>query len=682
MEIVKMVISLDDDTVGLMAEQNKRPIDALMCEVNLYYLEETWFEDMSERGFTVYYPALLVSTDAISETVLSFLWRDYSIARHKVTLFVTEITRAETPKEFVEVLEMLEKNGEYVPPREAPVPKRKGARRKMELSEKMELARKGVQDLVGAEEFKSLCDEILTVASEIDKNGTAECLQKRAYLFAINDGCGFTTVLNCMKTLFQSLDFMKMSGYGDVIEMKLECVTPLVPDPFSSIYEKLDSGDARYFQILSIDISEWMTSLSGHEFKAFLQRVAKAEGYVIVFRVPFVDKEVLSSLHDALNDVMFVRAVSFPPFTKKELRQIAEKSLADMGFTLSKAAWELFDEKLCEEKSDGRFYGVNTVYKVVRELVYQKQLSNARRGDFAKLIGKKDVKKILTKPSSEKSAEELLKGLVGAEHIKKRIDEIVSQIVTAKRQSIKLPCIHMQFIGNPGTGKTTVARIIGKLLKEKGVLEVGSFYEYAGRDLVGRYIGETAPRTAGICRDAYGSVLFIDEAYSLYRGPDDQRDFGREALDTLVAEMENHRSDFLVIMAGYTDDMATMMKGNAGLSSRMPYTVEFPNFTREELYLIFESMAKRDFACDDELLSAAREYFDALPEAMIAAKEFANGRFVRNLYERVWAKAALRCQLEGRADTVLKRVDFELSTQDGEFNVMNQKKKRPIGFMP
>ena len=124
------------------------------------------------------------------------------------------------------------------------------------------------------------------------------------------------------------------------------------------------------------------------------------------------------------------------------------------------------------------------------------------------------------------------------------------------------------------------------------------------------------------------------------------------------------------------------MKGNAGLASRMPYTVEFPNFTRNELYRIFESMAKRDFTCDEELLCAAREYFSALPDSMINAKEFSNGRFVRNLYERVWAKAALRCQMESSDEIVLKRIDFELSCADGEFNVMNQKKKKPIGFMP
>ena len=677
-----MKVSLDDETVALMAETNRRPIDALLVEINLYYLDKTWFEDESVQGLTVYFPTLLLDTDEITDRILSFLWKDYGIANAKVSFEVRHIDRRETPKEFCDILDMLEENGEYTPPREAPLPKRIKRRRTMELNADMERAREAVRKLVGAGDFKALCDEILTVSSEIEKNNTAFCLQKRAYLFAINDGYGYTSVLNCMQELFRSLSFMKMAKYGDVSEMKLQRVTAYLPDPFAAIYEKLDEGEPYSFRILSIDISEWISELSGHEFKTFLQRVAKADGYVIVFRVPFVDKEVLSSVYEALNDVMFVRAVGFPPFTKKELRQIAEKTLSEFGFTLSRGAWELFDEKLCEEKSDGRFYGVRTVHKVVRELVYQKQLANAKRGNSAKLIGKEDVKRILTKPTSEKTAEELLNGLVGAEHIKKRIDEIVSQIVTAKKQAIKAPCIHMRFIGNPGTGKTTVARIVGKLLKEKGVLQVGSFYEYAGRDLVGRYIGETAPRTAGICRDAYGSVLFIDEAYSLYRGPDDQRDFGREALDTLVAEMENHRSDFLVIMAGYTDDMAVMLKGNAGLASRMPYTVEFPNFTREELYLIFKSMAKHDFACDEELLCAAREYFDSLPESMITAKEFANGRFVRNLYERVWAKAALRCQLEGSEDVVLKRIDFELSTQDGEFNLMNQKKKRPIGFMP
>ena len=195
---------------------------------------------------------------------------------------------------------------------------------------------------------------------------------------------------------------------------------------------------------------------------------------------------------------------------------------------------------------------------------------------------------------------------------------------------------------------------------------MGNFFEHSGRDFCGKYIGETAPKTSGMCRDAYGSVMFIDEAYSLFRGDGSDRDYGREALDTLIAEMENHRSDFVVIMAGYTDDMKKMMTGNAGLASRVPYTIEFPNFTRDELYDIFASFTAK-VTCDDDVLDAARKYFDGLPATVLESKEFSNARFVRNLFERTWAKACTRCQLGGKSDVSLVKDDFERATSDGEF---------------
>ena len=197
--------------------------------------------------------------------------------------------------------------------------------------------------------------------------------------------------------------------------------------------------------------------------------------------------------------------------------------------------------------------------------------------------------------------------------------------------------------------------------------------------MVGRYVGETAPKTASKCRDAYGSVLFIDEAYSLYRSTDETRDFGREALDTLIAEMENHRNDFVVIMAGYTDEMDTLMKGNSGLLSRMPYTIEFPNFTKEQLYQIFVSMINDKLKVDKNLYIAAKEYFEGIPDSVISSKEFSNARFVRNLYERVWAKAAMRCQLSGSSEISLTKEDFEHASTDKEFKT-NMEKKMKLGF--
>ena len=187
------------------------------------------------------------------------------------------------------------------------------------------------------------------------------------------------------------------------------------------------------------------------------------------------------------------------------------------------------------------------------------------------------------------------------------------------------------------------------------------------------------PGAWGICRDAYGSVLFIDEAYSLYRGADNDRDFGREALDTLIAEMENHRSDLVVIMAGYPDEMDTLMKGNPGLSSRMPYLIEFPNFTKDEMITIFKSMLTDTFKYEDELIVAMEQFFRALPQDFIESKTFSNGRFVRNLFERTWGKAAMRCQINGLKDVVLTADDFTRAASEKEFRSL-QDKRKSIGF--
>jgi AAA+ superfamily predicted ATPase len=275
----------------------------------------------------------------------------------------------------------------------------------------------------------------------------------------------------------------------------------------------------------------------------------------------------------------------------------------------------------------------------------------------------------------------MLDRLVCADALKERINEIVAQILLARAtEKVEIPSIHMRFIGNPGTGKTTVARIIGKILREKGVLRVGGFFEYGGRDFCGRYIGETAPKTVSMCRDAYGSVLFIDEAYSLYRGAQDTKDFGREALDVLIAEMENHRSDLVVIMAGYPDEMKTLMEGNSGLASRMPYVIEFPNFDRGQLYEIYVSMVNRQFSADESLFAAAKTFFDNIPDSVLKSKEFSNARFVRNLFERTWAKASMRCQLDGSSDICIKKIDFEAATADKEFNFNANRKTCKIGF--
>lgn len=538
-----------------------------------------------------------------------------------------------------------------------------------------------IEALVGAAEFKALAGEIAQIAEEIRRAGTYEVFANQCYLFSIGDGCGLTTYLTLLAQLIERSGLCKLHSRA-VREERLGAYREGL-EPFEDVIHVLGTGDKKQVRVLCVDISEWMNKTDNRYFKQFLRMVEKhAAEFIVVFRVPFVDKDILSRISFSLNDLLTVKTVSFPPLNRNEIRGCAELELKRFNFNMTKTAWEFFYERISEEKSDGKFYGVNTVKKVVKELIYHRQLRSARTKKPCNVIGRNDTRALCSSAAvSDLSGREQLARLVGSEEVKKRIDEIVAQIeLSLKSSSAERPCIHMRFVGNPGTGKTTVARIIGRILKEKGVLRVGNFYEYAGRDFCGRYVGETAPKTASICRDAYGSVLFIDEAYSLYRGEGSDYDYGREAIDTLIAEMENHRSDFVVIMAGYTDDMNRLMDGNAGLASRMPYTIEFPNFTREQLYDIFVSMVNGRFRSDEQLFDAARAYFTGLPDEMLAAKEFSNARFVRNLFERTWAKAAMRSQLDGKAEVVLTKEDFEHASADKEFT-LNVPKKMRLGFI-
>ena len=191
--------------------------------------------------------------------------------------------------------------------------------------------------------------------------------------------------------------------------------------------------------------------------------------------------------------------------------------------------------------------------------------------------------------------------------------------------------MHMIFTGNPGTGKTTIARLVAKYLKAIGALKGGQLVEVTRADLVGRYTGHTAPLTNSVIESALGGVLFIDEAYSLYRGEQDS--FGLEAIDTLVKGMEDHRDELVVILAGYTREMETFLTANSGLASRFPNRIEFPDYTAVELLQITQVLARNKGytlaeACTDPLLS----YYARWQEA--DARTAGNGRLARNTLEK------------------------------------------------
>ena len=541
-----------------------------------------------------------------------------------------------------------------------------------------------IHHLIGCDEWKEFMDELRLVAPQIVQNQTYDVFLSQSFLFSINDGYGLSTFLRLFAKAVDVLGLFVFRDKNPVVEYTLP--KPTKEDDGLFGLDSCVSWFQKPGRLICLDISEWMGNTEDREFKEFLSRVEDyVQNNLVVFRIPFVEKEVLGQIQRSLGDILFIREITFPPYTVDELLAYGEQSFARYGYKLEPKAKEVFCSRLYEERSDGRFYGMNTVRKVVNEALYLKHLSDAkgRKRKDPKRIRKEDILS-LSQYYFQRTGDGFcaLDELVGLGDVKKRIREIVAQIeATRNDPTLEPPCIHMQFTGGPGTGKTTVARILGQILRERGILRNGNFFEYNSLDLCGRYVGETAPKTAGICRDAYGSVLFIDEAYALFREDEKTSSFGREAIDTLISEMENHRTDLVVILAGYTDDMEKLMNANAGLKSRIPYRIEFSNYSREELLEIFLQMCRKRFPLGPGFEETAATYFLSLSDGLLEGKDFSNARFVRNLFERTWGKAAVRSQLNRERKLVLCKEDLLLAGTEREFENTVKKKNRSIGFL-
>jgi len=239
--------------------------------------------------------------------------------------------------------------------------------------------------------------------------------------------------------------------------------------------------------------------------------------------------------------------------------------------------------------------------------------------------------------------DDLERELVGLKPIKTRIREIAALLLVARlREQMGLaterPTLHMSFTGRPGTGKTTVALRMAKILNHLGYVRKGHLVVATRDDLVGQYVGHTAPKTKEVIKKAMGGVLFIDEAYYLYR-PENERDYGQEAIEMLLQIMENQRDDLVVILAGYKDRMETFFQSNPGFHSRIAHHLEFPDYTLEELEAIAELMVQQQMYQFDE---PSRQAFVEYLQLRMQQPHFANARSVRNALDRIKLRQANR----------------------------------------
>jgi probable Rubsico expression protein CbbX len=276
------------------------------------------------------------------------------------------------------------------------------------------------------------------------------------------------------------------------------------------------------------------------------------------------------------------------------------------------------------------------------------------RVDLGALLADSRVNEVLDEIDAE---------LIGLKPVKTRIRDIAS-LLLVERARTKLglvsgsPSLHMSFTGNPGTGKTTVAMRMAQILHRLGYVRKGHLVAVTRDDLVGQYIGHTAPKTKEILKKAMGGVLFIDEAYYLYR-PENERDYGQEAIEILLQVMENQRDDLVVILAGYGDRMDTFFRSNPGLSSRIAHHLDFPDYLPEELEEIAQRMLMTmQYRLSASGLAALKEY---IPLRM-KQPHFANARSIRNALDRARLRQANR--LFAHKDRQLTRDD--LMTIEGD----------------
>ncbi len=259
-----------------------------------------------------------------------------------------------------------------------------------------------------------------------------------------------------------------------------------------------------------------------------------------------------------------------------------------------------------------------------------------------------DMSEALAQSQVMEVLQQLDQELVGLKSVKTRIHEIAALLLVDRmRRSLGLaarpPSLHMSFTGPPGTGKTTVAMRMATILHRLGYVRKGHLVAVTRDDLVGQYIGHTAPKTKEVLKRAMGGVLFIDEAYYLYR-QENERDYGQEAIEILLQVMENQRDDLVVILAGYKDRMDTFFQSNPGISSRIAHHLDFPDYTLDELLAIAQLMlAEQMYRFSPE----ARQAFEAYLKRRMQQPRFANARSVRNALDRARLRQANRLFAKG-----------------------------------
>ena len=534
--------------------------------------------------------------------------------------------------------------------------------RKVKVSLEESLAE--LSDLIGLTEVKETINRIVKLVEYDKKRAYMLSIEKNeqpSYHFAFsgNPGTGKTTVARILGDIFYSLGILEsgqlvevdrsdlVGGYVGQTAQKTKAVIESAMGGVLFIDEaySLASSDSDSLDYGSEAIDTLIKAMEDH----------RNDFIVILAGYDTGMKQLLKS-NPGLSSRINMQ-IDFEDFSDQELLEIAKAQAKDNHYTLTEEAEQAFKVKINQEKVVPQFANARAVRNIMEEAMRERAFRLSEKS-----VTKDDL--VILEPLDfgidpnqlfGDNIEDLmaqLRNLVGLKDVKKQVSSIMNYVRAEKRREkmghpMNDLSLHMVFTGNPGTGKTTIARLISQILKSIGVLKRGHMIEVTREDLVGQYVGQTGPKTLEKIKEAYGGVLFIDEAYSLYSAS--ENDFGYEAISTLIKEMEDNRDKLVVIMAGYPSEMEQMLSMNSGIRSRIAYTVDFPDYDSEELTEIFHMAAtQQGFALTEEAQEKVKNLF--VQSYTTRDSHFGNARTARSLFEKAKLHQSNRLAEDEEAD--------------------------------
>lgn len=539
---------------------------------------------------------------------------------------------------------------------------------------------------IGLDQVKNRVADLIdfdTYSKERTAAGVASVPMLRHHsIFLGKPGTGKTTVARLMGKIFYHLGLLKKGNLVEVDRAALvgEYVGQTTRKTNKAI-DKAKGGVLFIDEAYTLIKPDSPNDFGKEALELILKRMEDEQSFIVIAAGYPEEMQAFIEANPGLKD-RFKNQFYFDDFTPEQLLQIFEKMLLEEEYSTAYPKESILQEFTDLYRKRDRTFGnarmVRTFFEEIK-MNHAKRCvrleSSERTLEALTTIITEDIEPLLQKNKQQQTVQipvneerltqlvEQLQSLIGLEKVKREVTNIIKLVKYYKEEELDytgkfIP--HSVFLGNPGTGKTTVARLLSQIYEALGILPVGDLIETSREDLVAGYVGQTALKTTEVVNLSMGSTLFIDEAYSLTK-KEQPLDFGQEAIDTILKRMEDDRGKFVLIAAGYTEEMVGFLRSNPGLNSRFGQVILFEDYTPEELVQIAESIASEaNFSFDELVLTDLYRYFEE--QYRKRDRYFSNARFVRNIIETTIKNATLRIadmpkELRGSKNTI-ERTDL------------------------